>query len=344
MKIRQDRFAGHDTRGGRSYHSNKVDGNDKRNKKCEVYEDIHPIWRCSTFKMKSLDKKWHLAKKFGLCYRCFGDDYLGNACKRSKSCSISIGKENHHYLLHREKSPFLRSKTKEEENKEKENKEEDKKTDKGSGCDTEGDRQSMSYGATQGQETKLIALRTVPVILKNGERKIHLDYLLDEGSDTTYVNEDVVEALGLQGSKTKIELKDKRKDGMKPVNWIKRKHNREHLSTIHSPKRAPGRSIDILLGADHHEFMYAMKEIPGKLSQLSARLCPMGWTAVFKLEMTARIDQHHTAFHHTYRIDQESATIGSQQDEDHSLIDLESIDVTPVNLSTSEMSPNEKLA
>ena len=40
--------------------------------------------------------------------------------------------------------------------------------DKGSGCDTERDRQSMSYGATQGQDTKFIALRTVPVILKNG--------------------------------------------------------------------------------------------------------------------------------------------------------------------------------
>ena len=34
-----------------------------------------------------------------------------------------------------------------------------------------------------------------------------MNCLLDEGSDTTYVNDDVVEALGLQGSKTKIEVK-----------------------------------------------------------------------------------------------------------------------------------------
>ena len=57
------------------------------------------------------------------------------------------------------------------------------------------------------QKMKLIALRTVPVILKNGEKKIHVNCLLDEGSDTTYVNEDVVETLGLQGSKTNIEVK-----------------------------------------------------------------------------------------------------------------------------------------
>ena len=235
--------------------------------------------------MKSSDEKWRLAKKFELCYRCLGNDHLGNACKRSKSCNIGGCKENH-YLLHREKSPFLRSETKENENKE------DKKEDKGSGFDTEGDRQSMSYGAAQVQETKFIVLRTVPVILKNGERKIHVNCLLDEGSDTTYVNDDVVEALGQQGLKTKIEAKvannekvssmfsdfqiglksmDGRVDtvtmaqtsktickGMKPVNWIKRTHNWEHLSTIHFPKLAPGRSTDILLGPHYHELMYSM--------------------------------------------------------------------------------------
>ena len=97
-----------------------------------------------------------------------------------------------------------------------------------------------------------------------------MNSLLDEGSDTTYVNEDVVEALGLQGSRTKIEVKvandetvsfmssnvviglesvDGRVDtkitaetskkicrGMKPVNWIKLKHNWKHLSKIHFPK------------------------------------------------------------------------------------------------------------
>ena len=383
-RVRQDKFNGHDTRGGRSYHGNRVDGGDKRNKKCAVCGEIHPIWRCSAFKVKSADEKWRLAKKFGLCYRCLGDDHLGNACRRSKSCNIGGCKENHHYLLHQDKSSLPMTKTKEEESKEKENKEEDRK-DTGRGCDTEGDRQSKSYGATQGQETQVIALRTVPVILKNGDRKIHVNCLLDEGSDTTCVNEDVVEALGLQGSKTKIEVKvandetvsfmssnfliglesvDGRVDtkitaqtskkicgGMKPVNWIKLKHNWEHLSKIHFPKLAPGRSIDILLGADHHELMYSMKEIPGKSDQPSARLCPLGWTAVGKVEATARMDQHHTGFHHIYRANGEGVAVGNQREEDHNLNDmlkrfwdLESIGVAPVSTRTAEMSPNEKLA
>ena len=77
--------------------------------------------------MKSSDEKCRLAKKFGLYYRCLGDDQLG--IKDIGGC-----KEIYHYLLHREKSPFLWSETKEDENKE-----EDKKKDKGSSCDTEGD-------------------------------------------------------------------------------------------------------------------------------------------------------------------------------------------------------------
>ena len=36
-------------------------------------------------------------------------------------------------------------------------------------------------------------VRTVPVILKHGAKQLQVDCFLDEGSDMTYVNEDVVE-------------------------------------------------------------------------------------------------------------------------------------------------------
>ncbi len=38
--------------------------------------EIHPICWFSTFKVKSADEKWHLAKKFGLCHRYLGNDHL----------------------------------------------------------------------------------------------------------------------------------------------------------------------------------------------------------------------------------------------------------------------------
>lgn len=52
-----------------------------------------------------------------------------------------------------------------------------------------------------------VALRTVPIILKNGNRRVTVNCLLDEGSDTTYVNEDVVNELGLTGEKEPITVK-----------------------------------------------------------------------------------------------------------------------------------------
>ena len=55
--------------------------------------------------------------------------------------------------------------------------------------------------------SKKIALRTIPVVLKNGTKKVRVNCLLDEGSDTTYINEDVVEELGLTGVKQRIEVK-----------------------------------------------------------------------------------------------------------------------------------------
>jgi hypothetical protein len=55
-------------------------------------------------------------------------------------------------------------------------------------------------------EGKSIALRTVPVILKNGKKRLLVNCFLDEGSDTTYVNEDVVEQLGLQQTKEPVTV------------------------------------------------------------------------------------------------------------------------------------------
>ena len=181
-------------------------------------------------------------------------------------------------------------------------------------------------------------MRTVPIIVKNGNKRLHVNCLLDEGSDTSYVNEDVIEALGLHGAKTEINVKVandetirfmsstfeigiESMDGqvdtaitaqsskkicgeMKPVNWIKIKQNWHHLKQIHFPKLAPGRKVDILLGADHQELMYSMKEVVGEHGQPSARLCPRGWTAIGKINGTESTGSHHTGFHHTFRSQQ----------------------------------------
>ena len=148
------------------------------------------------------------------------------------------------------------------------------------------------------------------MILKNGNKRIMVNCFLDEGSDTTYINEDLVEELGVRGQKEKIivnvandqqvkfmsmtfevglesidgnvnktmlaKTSQKICGGMKPVNWVKIKHKWTHLRDIPFPELAQRGTIDILLGADNHELMTTMKEVAGYTNQTFARLCPLG--------------------------------------------------------------------
>ena len=51
-----------------------------------------------------------------------------------------------------------------------------------------------------------VALKTVPVILKHGRKRLLVNCFLDEGSDTSYVNEDVAEELGFHGAKEPVTI------------------------------------------------------------------------------------------------------------------------------------------
>ena len=50
------------------------------------------------------------------------------------------------------------------------------------------------------------ALRTIPVILKNGCRRLKVNSLLDDASTQTYVNEDVLAELGLNSTFETIKI------------------------------------------------------------------------------------------------------------------------------------------
>jgi len=51
-----------------------------------------------------------------------------------------------------------------------------------------------------------VALRTIPEYLKNGNKKLRVNTLLDDASTMTYLNTDVAAELGLQGQVQKINV------------------------------------------------------------------------------------------------------------------------------------------
>ena len=65
---------------------------------------------------------------------------------------------------------------------------------------------STLYETIKEREQQRITLCTVPVMWKHGAKRFQVNCFLDEGSDTTHVNEDVGEELGLKGWKEKVTI------------------------------------------------------------------------------------------------------------------------------------------
>ena len=154
-------------------------------------------------------------QKNRLCFRCLGEGHLGQYCVRTRVCGLNGCKELHHRLLHTdlhhtgdraipsqcpgtkgelEQSVALRKKA-----------EKDKKIVK-TGSSREGDQQTCENKFTSSTETTLvtgftgsIALRTIPVYLKNGNKRLRVNALVDDASTKTYINVDVAAEIGLQG-------------------------------------------------------------------------------------------------------------------------------------------------
>ena len=239
--------------------------------------------------------------------------------------------------------------------------------------------QSVTMEMVGNQEReKEVALRTVPIILKNGNRRITMNCLLDKGSDTTYINEDIVNELGLTGEKEPIEVRvandqtirfmsvtfkidlestDGQVDrkitaktstkicrGLRAVDW-------NHLRGIPFPNLTKRNRIDVLLGADHFELMYSMKEVTGGPNVPCARLCPLGWTAIGKIQNPDAKQRHYTGLHHTFRLQIEGKEPTSALHEKHTselnslpkqFWDLESIGIIPT--VQYQPTPENKLA
>ena len=159
-----------------------------------------------------------------------------------------------------------------------------------------------------------IGLRTVPVILISGDRSLKITALLDDASTRTYLNGDVAAELGLQGRTEKVtvnvlngqaetfetkpvsvDLKSvtgsvrmtvsaytvNRVTGNMPVvDWNKFKRRWPHLRNIEFPSSPRRPIVDMLIGLDCADLLYAKEEVRGRPGDPIARLTPLGWTCI----------------------------------------------------------------
>ena len=188
-KYEDSKWSRRDGRNNKSYGASLQDGKkisneiERKGKLCRACGETHHLEKCKVFTGWSFEKKWEAAKQFGVCFRCLDYDHLGHQCPKSKACDVAGCKKTHHPLLH-ESQPRQETKV----------------------PSTEGDTQTTTLNTIERHEERIIALRTVPAILKHGKRRLLVNCFLDEGSDTTYVNEDVIETLGISTEKEEITI------------------------------------------------------------------------------------------------------------------------------------------
>ncbi|OON16352.1 hypothetical protein X801_07837, partial [Opisthorchis viverrini] len=129
-----------------------------------LYREPHPLTNCVKFADLECNKRWDVAKRREVCFRCLKSGHVTKACKTERKCRVSECKTRHHYLLHTTPNPS--------------------RSVQGI-CNTANARQ----GST--------ALGLLPVRIKGPLGKLVVYALLDNGSDATLVRHDVLRRLGI---------------------------------------------------------------------------------------------------------------------------------------------------
>ena len=208
---------GHKKDSGVTFFGNtqKSSGNQRRVgfRPCKVCSGHHGVWQCERFKAMSPRVRWEATKSLKLCYRCLGGDHNGETCVRSRICGINNCKNTHNQLLHRDSVPA--------DQREQVNTHDRRKMEQGASggsqavaeCETTNEmaltppqdpveqatERSHTTLTSQSTQPRFVALCTAPVFLKNSNRRIKVNALLDEASTKTYLNADVAAELRLQG-------------------------------------------------------------------------------------------------------------------------------------------------
>ena len=283
---------------------------------CLVCSEFHTIWNCENFANMDVNERWDIAKGKKLCFGCLSSSHLGKDCLRTQQCGVDGCKRTHHQLLHKERRYVTR-----EEQSQNNQLIYDEKT-----ANFEEERSHIQERSHNSYSGSIVSLRTVPVILKSGNRRVKINALLDDGSTKSYINNDVAKELQLNGKpeiitvgtldgrtrtfkteevkfevmsidgKTSNEMNafttNKVTGNLKATEWRKESKEWKHIAHINFPLISKRKAVDLLIGSDYPELHLAIQEVQGKLGEPIARRTPLGWTCVGNIK-TKGAPTHH---------------------------------------------------
>lgn len=292
-------------------------GEKKKSLICPVCGNAHHIWRCQGFKKLKVDKRLDIVRNKGLCFKCLAGDHISSSCRKMGECEIDGCRKLHNRMLHEKRETHHT-------------------------VQRSGETSSRVFEPITEEATMLthrfdkIALRTVPVLLRNGNKSMQVNALLDDASTKTYINTAVVESLGITGVKQQVvvnvlnnrtetfqtmpvdvELQsvdgntttrltafttDKVTGNMNVVNWNKHSQKWKHLQGIKFPQVGARPLVDILIGMDHADLHFSYKDVRGNPGDPIARLTSLGWTCIGNPDSTTTQETECSHFIRTFHI------------------------------------------
>ena len=153
-------------------------------RRCELCDDSHQFWKCKKYRETAPRERMEMVKKWKLCFNCFQDKHQIKNCTSKNTCFRHGCKEKHHTTLH---DYFLEKRT--------------------SGENKNDNRNNEIFHALTGTSPRSIYLQIVPVKV-HGKGNVTFDTyaLLDSGSQSTLIRDDVAKRLGLKGKRKFIRI------------------------------------------------------------------------------------------------------------------------------------------
>ncbi|XP_066919295.1 uncharacterized protein [Clytia hemisphaerica] len=148
----------------------------KSSNKCYLCKDEHQIHKCPKYVSLDQPERFEMAKKLNLCYNCLKKDHFTSKCKSKKNNCFNAGcDERHHTTLHE--------------------------------YFTEHVKESFSGNTQVVEPSGTVYLSVVPVKLQGLDSSSITTYaLLDTGSQSTLVRDDVAKKLKLKKKDKKITI------------------------------------------------------------------------------------------------------------------------------------------
>ncbi|XP_055600813.1 uncharacterized protein LOC129749764 [Uranotaenia lowii] len=242
------------------------------------------VTKCATFLALDYETRWELVKERRLCRKCLNRH--NGPCRQRKPCGTGGCDYLHHHLLHKPGNPETSSPTTVTEER---------------SCNT---NQSGRNG---------VLFRIIPVILQSATKTLHTYAFIDDGSEITLMEDEIVKELDLEGPVQSLCLKwtsgTTRTEKSRKVNLTisgaggqMKKYSISNVRTVKSLDIRP-QTLDmlelgkrfkhlqnvpitsyedacprILIGLDNAQLGNPLKSREGKLEEPIAVKTRLGWT------------------------------------------------------------------